>query len=167
VTSTAHASQDGKATTTRTTFRLAIAVSKSINAPATAVWSLLTDLRAQSKWNSTVTSIEGKVALGERVSFIVPEAPGQTFTEKVVAYDEAKSMVWRLNRWPLLVGERKYRLTPGPYGSTEVTIDEVLHGLLLPLIAKSLPDFGVMFERTAADLKAAAEGRPPDHIRRQ
>jgi len=35
-------------------------------------------------------------------------------------------------------------------------------GILLPLIAKSLPDFGVMFERTATDLKAAAEGRPPD-----
>jgi hypothetical protein len=29
--------------------------------------------------------------------------------------------------------------------------------VLLPLIAKSLPDFGVMLERTVADLKAAAE----------
>ena len=100
----ARASQDGKATTTRTTFRLAIAVSKSINAPATTVWNLLTDLRAQSKWNSTLTSIEGEIALGERVSFKVPEAPGQTFSPKVVAYDEPKSMVWRLNRWPLLGG---------------------------------------------------------------
>ena len=156
----ARAYEDGKATTTRTTFRLAIAVSKSIDAPASTVWNLLTDLRAQAKWNSTVTSIEGKVALGERVSFIVPEAPGQTFTEKVVAYDEAKSMVWRLNRWPLLVGERKYRLSPGPHGSTEVTIDEVFQGLMLPLVAKSFPDFGAMFERTATDLKAAAEAAP-------
>jgi hypothetical protein len=151
-------SEDGKATTTRTMFRLAIAVTKSIGAPATTVWNLLTDLPAQAKWNSTLTSIEGKVALGERVSFMVPEAPGQTFTEKVVAYEEAKSMVWRLNRWPLLVGERTYRLTGGPQGSTELAIDEVLQGLLLPLIAKSLPDFGAMFEHTAADLKAAAEG---------
>ena len=36
----------------------------------------------------------GKVALGERVSMRVPEAPGRTFNPKVVAYDEAKSMVW-------------------------------------------------------------------------
>jgi hypothetical protein len=151
-------SQGGKATVTRTMFRLAIAVTKSIDAPATTVWNLLTDLRAQSKWNSTVTSIEGTVALGGLVSFMVPEAPGQTFREKVIAYDEAKSMVWRLNRWPLLVGERSYRLTPGPHGSTELAIDEALQGLLLPLIAKSLPDFGAMFERTAADLRAAAEG---------
>jgi hypothetical protein len=154
-------SQDGKATVTRTMFRLAIAVTKSIDAPATTVWNLLTDLRAQSKWNSTVTSIEGKVALGGHVSFVVPEAPGQTFREKVVAYQEAKSMVWRLNRWPLLVGERTYRLTPRPHGATELAIDEVLQGLLLPLIAKSLPDFGAMFERTATDLKAAAEAATP------
>jgi hypothetical protein len=154
-------SQDGKATTTRTTFRLAIAVTKSIEAPTKTIWKLLTDLGAQSKWNSTLTSIEGKIALGERVSFKVPEAPGQTFSPKVVAYDEPNSMVWRLNRWPLLVGVRTYRLTPGPHGSTELSIDEVFQGLLMPLIAKSFPDFGAMFERTATDLKAAAEAASP------
>jgi hypothetical protein len=152
---------DGKATTTRTTFRLAFAVTKSIEAPPTTIWNLLTDIRAHSTWNSTLTSIEGKIALGERVSFKVPEAPGQTFSPKVVAYDETKSMVWRLNRWPLLVSVRTYRLTPGPHGSTEFTIDEVFQGLLLPLIAKSFPDFSAMFERTASDLKAAAEAATP------
>jgi hypothetical protein len=145
----------------RTTFRLAITVTKSIEAPNTTVWNLLTDLRAQSIWNSTLTSIEGKVALGERVSFRVPDAPGQTFNPKVVAYDDLTSMVWRLNRWPLLVGDRTFRVTPGPNGSTEFTIDELMQGLLLPLIAKSLPDLGAMFERTATDLKAAAEAVTP------
>jgi hypothetical protein len=154
-------SQDGKATTTRTTFRLAIAVTKSIDAPNTTVWNLLTDLRAQSKWNSTLTSIEGKIALGELVSFKVPEAPGQTFSPTIVVCDAPQSMVWRLNRWPLLVGVRTYRLTPGPDGSTEFSIGEVFQGLVLPLIAKSLPDFGAMFERTATDLKAAAEAAIP------
>ena len=150
-------SQDGKATTTRTTFRLAIAVTKWIDAPPSTVWDLLTDLPAQAKWNSTVTSIEGKVALGERVAFRVPEAPRQTFDPTVIAYEAPTSMVWRLNRWPLMVSERTYRLTPGPNGSTEFALDEVFHGLLLPLVARSLPDFGAMFERTATDLKAAAE----------
>jgi hypothetical protein len=153
--------QHGKATVTRTAFRLAIAVTKSIDAPAATIWDLLTDLPSQSRWNSTLTSISGKVALGERISFQVPEAPGQTFTPTVVAYDEARSMVWRLNRWPLLVSVRTYRVTPGPHGSTEFALDEVFHGLLLPLIARSLPDFGAMFERTATDLKSTAEVAPP------
>ena len=99
--------------------------------------------------------------LGERISFKVPEAPGQTFSPTVVAFDDSTSMVWRLNRWPLLVSERTYRLSVGPHGSTEFTIDEVFQGLLLPLIAKSLPDFGAMFERTATDLKATAEAATP------
>lgn len=153
--------QGAKATTTRTTFRLAFAVTTSIEAPTMTVWKLLTDTRAQSKWNSTLTSIEGEIAFGERVSFKVPEAPRQTFSPKVVPFDEPKSMVWRLNRWPLLVSERTYRLTPEAHGSTEITIAEVFQGLLLPLIAKSLPDFGAMFERTAMDLKAAAETPAP------
>src|SRR5258708_39525784 len=94
-------SQHGKATVTRTAFRLAIAVTKSIDAPAATVWNLLTDLPSESRWNSTLTNISGKVALGERVSFQLPEAPGQTFSPTVVAYDEARSMVWRFKRWPL------------------------------------------------------------------
>src|SRR4029077_20860456 len=78
-TAVAFESSNGKATMKRTTFRLAIAVTRSIAAPATPVWNLLTDIGAQSRWNSTLTSIEGKIAPGERVSFRVPEAPGQTF----------------------------------------------------------------------------------------
>lgn len=153
--------QAGKAITTRTAFRLASSVTISIDAPAATIWSLLTDLGAQSQWNSTLTSIQGQVALGKRVSFEVPEAPGQKFSPVVTSYDEPNSMVWRLNRWPLIVGERTYRLTPGPRGSTEFTISEVFRGLLLPLIGRSLPDFGLMFERTAADLRAAATSTNP------
>lgn len=54
------------------------------------------------------------------------------------------------------LGPQGYRLTPGSHGSTEFTISEVFWGLLLPSIARSLPDFGLMFERTATDLRTAA-----------
>jgi hypothetical protein len=148
---------DGQATTTRTTFRLAISVATLIEAPAATIWSLLTDLHAQARWNSTLASIDGKVALGKRVSFRVPEAPRQTFSPRVVAYDDGRSMVWRLSYGLLLASDRTYRLKPGPGGSTEFSLDEVFRGLLLPLVARTFPNFGRMFERTAADLKAEAE----------
>ena len=149
--------QDGNATTTRSTFRLAIAVSTLIDAPAPTIWALLTDLDAQRRWNSTLASIDGKVALGEKVSFAVRESPKQTFSPTVVAYDEGRSMVWRLSVAGLLVSDRTYRLAPGPDGSTEFSLDETFRGLLLPLVARTFPDFGQMFEQTAADLKAEAE----------
>ena len=143
--------------------RLAFAVTTSIEAPTMTVWKLLTDIRAQSKWNSTLTSIEGEIAFGERVSFKVPEAPRRTFSPKVVAFDEPKSMVWRLNRWPLLVSERTYRLTPEAHGSTEITIAEVFQGLLLPLIAKSLPvRSNVRAHRHGFESRSRDTPRPPD-----
>lgn len=137
-------------------FRLSISIAVSIDAPAAKLWNLLTDLDAQSRWNSTVTSITGQVALGGHVTFEIPEAPGQKFRETVTSYDEPRSMAWRLSRWPLLVGERTYRLTPTSDGSTEFAMSEVFTGLLLPLAARTFPDFGRMFERTALDLRAAA-----------
>jgi len=149
---------DVRATTTRSTFRLSISVSNRIEAPAATIWSLLTDLDAQRRWNSTVKSIEGQVALGKKVSFVVPEAPKQTFAPTVVAYDEAKSMVWRLSV-PGLASDRTYRLDPGPDGSTEFHLDESFHGLLLPVVVRTFPDFGRMFEQTASDLKVEAERR--------
>jgi len=145
-----------KSNTTRSAFRSSASATISIDAAPSTIWGLLTDLDAQSRWNSTLTSIAGQVALGKRVTFEVPEAPGQKFTPTVTSYDEPRSMVWRLNRWPLLVSERTYRLTPGLKGATEFTISEVFTGLLLPFIARSLPNFGLMFEQTAADLKTAA-----------
>lgn len=151
----------GKAVTTRRAFRLATSVTTSIDANPATIWNLLTDLGAQSKWNSTLESIRGEAAIGKRVTFEVRDVPGQEFSPKVIAFDEPRSMVWRLNRWPLLVSDRTYRLTPRVDGSTELTITEVFRGLLLPLIGKSLPDFGAMFERTAAELKVAAASAEP------
>jgi hypothetical protein len=59
----------------------------------------------------------------------------------------------------MLVSDRTYRLTRASGGSTEFALDEVFRGLMLPVIARTFPDFGLMFERTAADLKATAESQ--------
>jgi hypothetical protein len=147
---------DGTATTTRSPFRLAITVATRIDAPAREIWHLLMDIGAQRSWNSTLARIDGKVELGNKVSFAVRDAPKQTFSPTVVAYDEGRSMVWRLGV-PGLTSDRTYRLQPGTDGSTTFELDEVFRGLLLPIVVRTFPDFGRMFEQTAADLKVAAE----------
>ena len=58
----------------------------------------------------------------------------------------------------LFLGVRTYSLTPSPdETATRFELTEVFSGLMLPMIAARLPDFGPIFERYAADLKAEAE----------
>ena len=59
----------------------------------------------------------------------------------------------------MFVGQRTYSLSPNEDGTTSFTMSEVFSGLMLPMIAGSLPDFVPIFERYAADLKKAAENK--------
>ncbi len=145
------------ATKTRSTFRLECAVSTDIAAPAERIWRLLTGIDEQRRWNSTLTSIEGDVALGGTVRMQVPEAPGRTFKVKVVSLTPNREMVWRDGNPVMFLGVRTYSLTPGATGTTRFGMSEVFSGLMLPMIVGKLPDFGPIFERYASDLKADAE----------
>nr|WP_290933257.1 hypothetical protein [Haliscomenobacter sp.] len=60
----------GKALTTKTTFSRETAVSIEIQADASIVWSLLTNAADFARWNSTVVSIEGDIALGQTIRLI-------------------------------------------------------------------------------------------------
>ena len=56
-------------------------------------------------------------------------------------------------------GVRTYTFVPGADGTTDFTMSEVYTGLMLPMIAGSLPDFTNAFEQYLADLKREAEGK--------
>lgn len=143
---------------TRTTFRLQCSVATDIEAPPERIWALLTNTADMLRWNSTLTSIEGTVALGGVVKMQVPEAPGRTFKVKVVSFTANREMVWRDGNPVMFLGVRTYTLTPAPNGTTtRFEMSEVFTGLMLPMIAGMLPDFGPIFERYAADLKAEAQ----------
>jgi hypothetical protein len=144
----------------RSMFRTECSVSTEIQAPAARVWSLLIDAPGMTDWNSTLTSIEGPIELGGTVKMQVPEAPGRTFAPKVTRFEPNRFMEWRQGN-PLFIGVRTYTLTPAPCGSpTRFEMTEVFSGLMLPMIAGRLPDFGPIFERYAADLKMRAEREP-------
>lgn len=58
----------------------------------------------------------------------------------------------------MFLGLRTYSLSPNLNGmATRFQMTEEFTGMLLRLIARSLPDFGPIFERYAADLKAESE----------
>ncbi len=138
------------------TFRLSYAVTVSIAATPEVIWSKLTDAAGFSKWNSTVESIEGTIDIGQKLTIRVPVAPGRAFTPKVVEFVAGKRMVWRDGFYPMFQGARTFTLTPRG-ASTDFEMVEVFRGIMLPMIKGSLPDFGPVFDRYAADLKAACE----------
>jgi hypothetical protein len=147
---------DGRAQKTRTTFRMECSVAIRIDAPPERIWALLTDAAGFPKWNSTVTSIEGSIALGQKLVLTVPSAPGRKFGPKVSELEPNTRMVWRDGFAPMFQGVRTYTLVPTG-ASTDFTMSEVFSGMMLPMIAGSLPDFVPIFETYAADLKRAAE----------
>ena len=146
----------GRATKSKTAFRMEYAVGATIRASASRIWALLTDAQAFPQWNSTVQSIEGTIAPGQKIKLFVKIAPGRAFNLTVSEFVPDQRMVWRDGNL-IFSGVRTYTLTPKANGSTEFTMAEVFRGAMLPMIAGSLPDFGPEFEKFAADLKRAAE----------
>ncbi len=146
-----------EASSTRTTFRMRTAVSVDIAAPPATVWALLTSVARQREWNSTLTSITGEIQLGATVELQAVASPGRTFKVKVDELVENARMVWSDGFAPMFRGVRTYQLTPVGSGHTRFEMDEVFAGLMLPMIAGSLPKFDPIFETYAAELKRAAE----------
>lgn len=145
------------ASKTETAFRMECRVLCEIQASPERIWALLTDAEGFARWNSTVTSIEGAIALGQTLKLKVKTDSKRTFSPKVTAFEPNVAMQWSDGFAPMFRGVRTFKLTPKGAGVTEFTMSEVFHGLMLPMIKGSLPDFVPVFETYAADLKRAAE----------
>lgn len=143
------------ATESRTAFRRSVRVAVEIDARADRIWALLTDADNMPRWNSTVTSIEGRVAAGERLSIRVPIST-RTFPVTVDVFAPPSRLVWSDGN-VVFRGVRTFTLVPKVDGSTTFAMEEVFTGVMLPLIGLSLPDFKPVFEQYAADLKKEAE----------
>jgi uncharacterized protein YndB with AHSA1/START domain len=152
--------QNGRATKVTSTFRMECAVQCTISAPAHVIWKLLTNAKDFPRWNSTVTSIDGEIAKGNKLSIRVPISD-RTFSPKVTELEpESFRMIWSDGMAPMFKGERTFTLTPhdGADGQAcEFSMVEVFSGVMLPMIKGSLPDFAPVFEKYAQDLKAEAE----------
>lgn len=133
-------------------------VTTSIRATPERIWALLTDAPQYPAWNNTVSKIEGRIALGERITVHAKINPARAFPVKVVEFTPAKRMLWS-GGMPLglFKGERTFTLSPQPDGQVEFFMREEFSGLLSPLIARSIPDLQPAFDQFANDLKQAAQ----------
>jgi hypothetical protein len=147
---------NGRASKTKSAFRMEYSAGINIKAKPERVWALMTNAADFPRWNSTVKSIEGRIALGQTIKLIASIAPTRAFNLNVIEFVPEKRMVWSDGN-AMFKGVRTYTLEPKAEGSTDFTMSEVYTGLMLPMIAGSLPDFRPAFEQYVADLKREAE----------
>jgi hypothetical protein len=143
-------------TRTASAFRLRYAVVAAIHASSAEIWKRLTDAAAFPQWNTTVTSIEGQIAQGQRLAIKVPVAPKQVFKVVVELLEPERRMVWSSGFFPMFHGSREFTLTPRGE-TTEFAMSETFRGAMLPMIKRALPDFAPVFAQYAADLQRACE----------
>lgn len=144
---------------TRTQDALDYSVATRIAAPPAVVWAVLTDGPGFTKWNSTVTKLEGEIAKDQKLSLVSKVAPDRTFTLKVSDFQPNTAMVWEDGNG-LFLGVRHFTLIPTE-GGTVLAMSETYSGLFLGSAEKQMPDFTQNFEAFAADVKKEDEARAP------
>jgi hypothetical protein len=118
---------------------------------------MITDGASYPEWNTTVSSVDGRIARGETVTVHAKIAPGRAFPVKVVAFDPPRRLAWRSGMpFGLFRGERVFELRERPDG-VEFAMREDYSGAVAPLITKSIADLQPAFAEFAACLKARAE----------
>ncbi len=146
--------RNGKATTQKKLFSRETSVSIEIQAPAQTVWSLLTTASNYPRWNSTIVSLEGDIALGQTLQLKSKLDPKRTFKLRVKEFEAPKRLAWGD-----AMGLRVYTLSEAN-ARTTFSMTEKIGGPIFPLFAKMIPPFDESFEAFAQDLKKAAESNP-------
>jgi hypothetical protein len=113
---------------------------------------LLTNASDYPRWNSTVTSIQGNIALGEKIVLKSTLDAKRSFKLNVKEFQPSKKLVWGEGK-----GKRTYTLKSNGDGTVTFTMHERIGDLMFPMYAKYIPSFDESFNTFTADLKCEAE----------
>ena len=122
------------------------------------VWAVLSDAVRWPSWDSGVDSVEGRLALGEKVTIRAAMAPNRAFPVTVTTWEPPTRLRFS-GGMPLGLfrGVRTYSLYPNGPGLTKFHLREEYTGPLLGLIWRSMPDLAPSFDRFARGLKQWVE----------
>ncbi|MEZ5235654.1 MAG: SRPBCC domain-containing protein [Acidimicrobiales bacterium] len=133
-------------------------VSRRIDAPAAAVWALLTDAGSYAGWNPAVVRIDGTIEQGGTIRLVSTASPKRTFKLRVDEVRAPYHLVWS-DGMPLglFTGRRTFTLRDRGDGGTDFAMVERFGGPLAGLITRAIPDLTESFNAFADGLKQAAE----------
>ena len=132
----------------------------TIDAPPAAVWRVLVDFPAYSRWNPFIRHIEGNMRVGAKLRVTV-ETPGRrpmTFRPIVRVVDTARELRWlgRVLMPGLFDGEHAF-VMESEGGGCRLRHEERFAGILVGAFAGVLADTAKGFDTMNAALKDRAE----------
>jgi uncharacterized protein YndB with AHSA1/START domain len=131
--------------------------SSLIKAAPAKIWPLLTDIDAWPDWDSGVSNVDGRLAVGEKLTIRVQANSSRAFPVRVTELDAPNRMVFRGGMpFGLFTGQRTYTLGFED-SDTRFTMREEYTGPLAGMIFRSIPDLRPSFQRFADGLKKQAE----------
>src|SRR5680860_643401 len=141
-----------KAFTIKKTFSRETEVSIDIQADKSILWALLTNANDYPRWNTTIISIDGNIAQGEKIKLKSTLDPKREFKLSVKEFEPDNRLVWGD-----AMGKRIYTLKTIGNELTNFSMSEKIGGPMFPLFSKMIPPFDQSFEQFANDLKKEAE----------
>jgi hypothetical protein len=134
--------------------------STRIDAEPGRVWAVLVDVGGWRDWNSGVDRVEGRVALGERLTLYATMIRNRPLEVTVTEIRPGEVMRWRGGLpFGLAVIDRTYRLDGQQGGGTVLTVHEDHSGPLAGLLGRTTPDLNPSFRQFCDGLKVRTEGR--------
>jgi hypothetical protein len=131
-----------------------------IGASPQAVWDLLTDVGGWRDWDSGVDRVDGRVALGERLTIHATMIRTRPFAVTVTELRPREGMRWQAALpFGLATIERTYHLDAQDDGDTVLTVREDHTGPLAAWLGRRTPDLNPSFRQFCAGLTAQAERR--------
>ncbi len=119
-----------------------ITTSIEIDAPAEAVWDVLSDTDAYPDWNPFIRSFEGELVEGARVAVRIepPGGRGMSFKPRLLAVEPGRELRWigHVLIPGLFDGEHRFLIEPLGEGRSRFTQSESFSGLLVRALAGTL-----------------------------
>ena len=134
-----------------------------IAAPVGVVWEILIDGARYHEWNPFITTLEGKLAEGERIDVVLspPDASDFRFRPEVVRVAKEQELRWRgsvLFEF-IFTGEHYFELSQVAPGRTRLTHGEDFRGFLLRFLGRQMTSAarGFVFMNQALKRRAEAQ----------
>ena len=132
-----------------------------IQAPAAAVWQILTATDQYPQWNPFMLSMSGALCVGQRLTVTMRAGRRtMTFHPTVQALEPGTLLRWRgrLVVPGLFDGEHELRVESTGSGTCQFTQRETFRGILVPVMPRLLDDTDTAFAAMNTALQVRAEG---------